>query len=881
MLRHYLAVALRNLRRSPFTAVINVTTLALGLVAFVAAYAVVAFWDGSDRHFANVDRTYVITARLEARDGSISTGTMPQTNELYQRYLRIDFPEFEAIVRANLWNRASSITADGRGARVVAVAVDPEFLDIFELPFVAGDPNTALEGPNSLLLTRAAALRLFGTEDVLGKTVTLGGNLIDATVTGVVGEIPEPSHIGNSPSAALNFDIMAPYGLYERLRDAVNRPQAPAGSPPAAASDDPAGADGTPPANAAAAASGSAPANADAPADAAPAPRNENWLGGYCCTTYAMLKRDSALSAAAINARLRDFAARRMSPEQLRIANLEVGAVPLSSLMVTQLDAQLLGGARGVLSITTVLFALGTLVLLVACVNYANLATARATRRAREIGLRKVIGARRAQLIVQYLAEAALLSAAALAIALAVIALAAPLVYDAVGVDMRLATFGNPWFWLFVTGLLATVTLLGGAYPGFVLSRVRPIEALRIGRVRVGPKFASTVLVGAQFAAASFLLIAVIVMYMQNAALERTGLGSSRDQHLVINNFRPVTGVDSDTLLEELARLPQTKSVTQMGAAPWSDNVNLNLLARSPEVGATTQTAFQNTVGYDFFETLDIPLLAGRTFDREHNDLRPQNPNPENDRPQPTVNVVIDDVLAAQLGFPSPAAAADQLIYFPAGLGEQPQEFRVIGVVGSRPLFLRGLGATSNVYRLGAGSQNVIVRLAAGDIGGGVAAAEATWRRLAPQAPFQRRFMDEMFNESFERFARLSQVFVGLAAFAFFISVIGLFGMAVQVAARRTHEIGVRKSVGARKAQIVGMLLRDFSKPVIVANVIAWPLGYVAAQTYLGVFIQRISLTPVPFIASLVIVVAIAWAAVGSQALRAARANPATVLRFE
>ena len=550
-------------------------------------------------------------------------------------------------------------------------------------------------------------------------------------------------------------------------------------------------------------------------------------------------------------------------------------------MMVTQLDAQLLGGGRGVLSITTVLFALGTLVLLVACVNYANLATARATRRAREIGLRKVVGARRTQLIVQYLSEAALLSAAALVIAVAIVALISPIVYNSVGIDMRLATFGDPRFWFFVIALLVAVTLLGGAYPAFVLSRVRPIEALRVGRVRLGPRFASTLLVGAQFAAASFLLIAVIVMYLQNAALERTGLGSTRDQHLVINNFRPVTGVDGQVLRDELARLPQTKGVTQMGAAPWSDNVNLNLLARSPEEGVATRTAFSNTVGYDFFETMDIPLLAGRTFDQAHNDLPPQGDQRQQGSPQ-TINVVIDDALAEQLGFRSPAEAVDEMIYFPAGLSEQAQPYQVIGVVASRPLFLRGLGATSNVYNLGGpGMQNVVVRLAADDIGGGVAAAEAVWRRLAPHSPFHRRFVDDMFNECFERFARLGQVFVGLAGFAFFISIIGLFGMAVQVASRRTHEIGVRKSVGARKSQLVGMLLRDFSKPVVIANLVAWPLGYIAAQTYLGVFIQRIALTPAPFLMSLLIVVAIAWAAVGSQTLRAARANPATVLRFE
>jgi putative ABC transport system permease protein len=865
VISHYLSIALRNLRRSPFTAAVNVFTLALGLVAFVAAYAVVAYWGNSDRHFANTDRTFVITAHLALRDGSINSGTFPQTTDFYERYLRLEFPEFERIVRARIWNRQASVSADGRGARVVAAAVDPEFLDIFDLPFLAGDPRTALQSPNGLLLTEAAALRLFGTREALGKTVSLGGNLIDATVTGVLAEIPEPSHLGGSESAPLHFEIMAPYALYEQLNAAVNRPPPTANNAPAAA----------PPA----ATDAAAPVD-EAAAETPPPEQNENWLGNYCCTTYAMLKRDTSVSAANLNARLRDFAERRMSPEQLRMASVEVGAVPLSGLLVTQLNVQLLGGASTWLSITTILMGLGALVLLVACMNYANLSTARAARRAREIGLRKVIGAHRTQLIAQYLLEAGVLTAAALALAVGVVALIAPLVDNAVGIDMRAAISSDAGFWWFTGLLLVGVTLLGGAYPALVLSRVRPIEALRLGRVRVGPRFASTLLVGAQFAAASFLLIAVIVMYSQSAALVRTGLGSTRDQHLVINNFRPVTGVDSELLRAELERIPQIKSVTAMGAAPWSDNVNLNLYSRSPDETTSLQTAFQNNVGYDFFTTFDIPVLAGRVFDREHNDLAPQGP-PVPDAP--AVNVVVDRILAQQLGFRSPAEAVDQTIYFPAGLGEPGQQFRVIGVVESRPLMLRGFGATSNSYllRAGTGMQNLVARLSADDIAGGLAAAEAVWRRLAPQAPIQRRFVDDLFEENFETYARVNQVFVGLAAFAFLISVVGLFGMAIQVASRRTHEIGVRKSVGARKMQIVTMLLRDFSKPVIVANVIAWPLGYLASQAYLNVFIQRISVTPVPFVASLIIVVAIAWIAVASQALRAARANPATVLRFE
>ena len=866
MVAHYLRIALRNLLRAPATALINVLALALGLVSFVAAFAVVGYWAHSEQHFQNADRIYVITAQLALRDGSISTGVLPQTNELYERYLRVDFPEFAAIARANPWNREASISADGHGARVAALAVDPEFLEIFDLPFIRGNAATALRDPNSVLLTEAAAIRLFGTTDALGKTVTLGGTLFDATVTGVIGAIPQPSHLGDSATASVHFDLIAPYPLYERLRDAVN-PRSSTPRPKGAA-------DGSDTASGGAQADGAADSQASG---AAPEP--ENWLGGYCCTTYVLLRPSSNFSLAELNSRLEEFGRRHVPAEQQKLARLDVGAVPVGGLMVTQLDAQLFGGSRGWLSVTTLLFALGALVLTVACVNYANLATARAARRAREIGLRKVIGATRLQVMSQYLLEAALLTAASLIVALVTVELLAPPVARAVGIDMRLALFNGTGFWLFVAALFAGVTLLGGAYPALVLSRVRPIEALRLGRQRIGPRFASTLLVGAQFTAASFLLIAVIVIYAQNAGLKRTGLGATHDPYLVINNFSPVTGVENEVLRDEISRLRQAKGVTEIGMEPWSDGVNLALLASTPEDSGTRRTAFQNTVGYDFFKTLDIPLIAGRVFDKAHNDLTARNSDELN--PPPKLNAIVDRALAAQLGFTSPAAAVGQTLYFPSFANRPAQPVEIIGVVESRPLYFRGFGATSNLYLLSDNFSYTLVRLDANDVAGGVAAVDAAWKRLAPQLPLTRRFMDDLFDENYEKFARVDQIFGGLSLFALAISIMGLFGMAVQVAGRRRHEIGVRKSVGAHKRQIVAMLLGDFAKPVVVANLIAWPLGYLAAQTYLSVFIQRIALTPVPSVASLGATVLIAWAAVGSQAWRAARANPAVVLRVE
>jgi putative ABC transport system permease protein len=214
-------------------------------------------------------------------------------------------------------------------------------------------------------------------------------------------------------------------------------------------------------------------------------------------------------------------------------------------------------------------------------------------------------------------------------------------------------------------------------------------------------------------------------------------------------------------------------------------------------------------------------------------------------------------------------------------LGQAAQPVRIVGVVESKPLHLRGAGSTANVYLYRPNLNFKIVRLDANDVQGGLAAIDAMWKRLSPQSPLNRKFMDELFNQNYENFARIGQAFSGLALLAVVISVIGLFGMAVQVAGRRVHEIGVRKSVGARTGQILMLLLRSFSKPVAIANLVAWPLGYLAAQQYLAIFSQRIALTAVPFLASLGLALLIAWLAVGGQAWRAARINPATVLRAE
>lgn len=832
MLGHYLTVAYRDILRQPVATLIGVLTLSLGLVCVVTAYAIVAYLKQSDSQFANADRTYVITANMSFDEGGIRTGTIPVTNWLYADYVIADVPELEAVARS-VGAQDVSISTGDRGLRVFRMIVDPEFTEIFDLPFTAGDPRSALSRPLSVVLREDIARNLFDDADPMGQGLVLA-NQIDVTVTGVFERIPEPSHLKE-------VEFFASWDIW----DAIQRAR---GNPGFESPDIP-----------------------------------ENWFGGYCCTTYALLPADGSITEAGLLERLSGFASRRLTDEELSRATLEVGAVPLAGLALTTVNMVLFGPAGAYVSIATVLFVLGGLVLAVACVNYANLATARAVGRARDIGLRKVVGAHRRQIAVQYLAESTLLVAAAVAIAIVGFYLLIPALRSALEIDLASTDLlSSPWSYLYTVCLLAGVAVLAGGYPALVLSGTRPIEALRIGRVKAGPKRMSTILVGTQFFAASFLLIVLIVMYAQNLELRRNGLGAQTDPLLVIDNASGLTGVTDETLRTELMRIPQVQAVTSAAQAPWDAGINLATFSRSSEPGAVGHSVFSNSVGYDFFAVLEIPLIAGRVFDRaQGGDVAPRFQDRD---PSREIAIVLDRTFVEQLGFASPEAAVGEIIYMPTGPGpegEPAQRMRIIGVVENKPLHLYGIGVSGNSFVLELEHEYQIARIAGDDVSGALAAIDAMWSRLSPSMPRSRRFLDEVFEQTYQAFGRMNQLFTVLALMAFFISIVGLLGMAMQIASRRRHEIGIRKTLGATTRQIVEMLVRSFSKPVVIANLVAWPLGFLAANVYLTVFMHRIPLTPMPFILSLLITILVAWATIAGQALKAARARPAEALGCE
>ena len=848
MFGHYVAVALRNIRTSPFTSAVNVLTLAVGLVCFVTAYAAGKFWSSAEQQFRNADDVYVLTVSIKSRDNSGPAGMRngTATPEVAAEALKSDYPAIAKIARAVTIDRKTMVANGANAVRLYGVSVDPEFLEIFDLPFVAGNARSALSSPRSAVLTREAAARLFGADDPIGKTIVIG-NAVDTTVTGVIDAIPEPSQFGRSANAPLPFDLLASRDVYEAIRPPLF------GLPP-----------------------GARP------------PPDAGWFM-MNVITYVYLPARGELSAESLGRQLHDFAPRHVPAPMLRNQDYDFGLVPARQMLTGTRDFFDTG-----LSFAAVLLVLGGLVLGVACVNYANLATARAARRVREIGVRKALGASPTQIAVQSLCEAAGLTLAALVVALAAFALAQPLVKDLLGANLGATFFSRLDVWPALGALVVAVTLAAGAYPAFVLSRVRPVSAIAVGQARLGSSLFSTLLVGAQFAVASFLLIALTVISMQNAEMRRTALSAIDDPLVVIDNPTNQTRIAVATLRERLSAVPQVRSVTEVLLTPW-EGLLITSVKSSPDPTSPDRFPMVRQVGFDFFDVFNVPVLAGRVFDREHAEdvpmtggLHPQGGPPAASEPPPQ-NIVVDRAFTAALGFATPEEAIDRLVYRAAptvalAAAPPPQPpMRIIGVVEDRSFsfFKSPREVAGAMYTLQADLGVTIARVSGADLEAGLAGIDAAWKQLAPNVAINRRFLDEIFDRAYASYVRVNHLFGTLSVMAFAICVAGLFGMAIFVAGRRRREIGVRKTLGGTTTQMVALLLAGFSRPVLIANVIAWPAGYLAARMYLNQFPQSIPVTSWPFALSVVITVAIAWLAVVGQTLRAARTTPAEVLRNE
>jgi putative ABC transport system permease protein len=687
---------------------------------------------------------------------------------------------------------------------------DPELLRIFDFDYIHGD-EAALEDPSEIVITESMASKYFGTTDVRGKVVTLD-NEFDFTVAAVIRDVPLNSHF-NQEFLGSALQVIAPIKALGRMRDW-----------------DEAG----------------------------------DWdnlsVGNM---TYVLLPEH--LDTAWLDDQLASIF-ERLVPDETREVIAGFFARPLQNANLIIWD--MIG-----LPVVMAIQLLSLLVLIVACVNYTNLATAQSLGRSREVGMRQTMGANKRQLLIQFLVESLTISFIAMVIAIAALEIIIPLFNNAANKAMSI-NYLQTLPWLIVT--TALVGLLAGAYPAWLITRTKPIDALRdIARKGKKGSKVRSVMIGTQFAISAFMLSLVTIVFMQNQKVEESSFAFPRSEIYTLGRLN-VEGIRDrlDTLRHELEAQPNIESAAFSSQAPFEQNNSNWDVAMQPgdEAGKIRMHYMSMTPG--FLETYDIPLLEGRNLSRDiSNDMRLEDSE--------VVNVLVNELALAKLGIDSPADAINQRFY---RISEDSvlREMVIVGIVPTQNV--HGLYNKEKPWlfmyepsRLRIGS----VRITGPDVMEAVGQIESAWKRVIPEYPIQGRFLDEVFNDVYQILRYMNMALAGFAFVALALAMFGLFGLAAFMATQRTREIGVRKVLGANSLQVARLLVWQFSKPVVWALLVALPAAWFASKTYLEFFADRLETPIMILLVSGLIAVLLAWGTVAGHAIRISRSSPITALRYE
>ncbi|HEY0112489.1 MAG TPA: ABC transporter permease [Allosphingosinicella sp.] len=838
MWRNYLTVGLRSLARQRTYAFINIFGLALGLTACVLILLYVRYETSYDNWMEGSDNAFQVQTLYKATDKGGEEMALQVSSIVTGRTLRKDYPD---QVEKLVWVRGFSpiVIQDGQASEIDNLRmVDENLFEIFRVPFIHGTWRSALPDTRSIALSESEAKRRFGTVDAMGKTLTIVDNTgnVDYRVTGVFKDFPKNTHF--PADAVARFDLETQFADRKDALTSWNNQQ--------------------------------------------------GW-------NYVRLR--SPADAELIQRQMPAWEKRNIPDETIGEETLNAGEVQdfrLTNIRDVHLgEAQDASVTPGNDRFTVLTFAvIAFLVLGMACVNFTNLATARASQRAREVALRKVLGAARKQLIVQFLSESVLVASLAMIVALAAVELLLPsfnAFLDA-GIDLRY--FGSGGFFLPLLLLVLAVGLIGGLYPAFYLARFQPARILKANKSAAeseGSGNLRNILVVAQFAVSIGLIICTAVIYSQTVFARTADNGYKREGLLQIGNlgYRGVDRRDGQ-VTEQIRRIPGVEAAarTQIGIDPGGNSVTPVFPAegtRSVDIGAYSVEA-------GFFRAMGMEIVAGRDFSETQGRDDMTTPFPDDPSFQASlqqikergVNVVVTEEATRRLGFRTPQEAVGKNLraaVLPMENGLVP--VTVVGVVRDarfrsihEPLQPIMYGMRRNFFG------DIMVRYS-GDPAAIRSQVEAVWKRTIPQVPFSGRFAEDIVREQYEQEAARGQLFAAFAILAVIIACLGLFGLAAFTAERRTKEIGIRKVLGARSRDIVKLLAWQFSKPVLIANLIAWPVAWWLMRDWLNGFDSRIPLGPTPFLLAGALALAIAIGTIASHALKVARSNPIVALRYE
>ena len=830
MLKNYLTVGLRTLARNRVFALINVLGLAIGMAACILLLLFVRYETSYDAWLPGNEAAFQVQTFSNDPENDRDEASQ-MAPYVVGTTLAKDFPEIEK--RAYMTQGRPVILQAGIATTGDVLIAEPDFLDIVQLPLVRGDNRTALNQPGSLLITQSEAEKRFPGQDAMGQRLSMirAGRTFDYRVTGILKDVPRNSH--------LLVTMIVPF-------DASTYDDQPHFF------------------------------------------KNFGWNSGY---VYVKLR--PGVNAESFVPRMAAWETRNIPKQSFDGAEVNDGdtkdwkLTPISDIHLGEADRGAMTPSNDPRTITT--FALVALLILgMACINFVNLSTARAGQRAREVALRKTLGATRGQLISQFLGESLVVSILAMLVALALVELSLPFLSEFLKADLALAYFGKGGIVLPVISLTVVVGLLAGLYPAFVLSRFEPAAVLKANRGSdpQGSGRMRNALVVGQFAVSITLTICTAVVAAQTFFARSADTGYNRDGLLQIEGIgrkqlKPV----SDALVDAITRVPGVVAAGRTSIGINSDTrintmVRIDGNPRPIELGN-----YSADPGY--FDSIGAKFLAGRNLSkdipRDDSEIPPNDPAAEAVFAERGMNAVLSLTAIEKLGFKSADAAIGKS--FRGSFVDEKFGLVPVTIVGVIPdMRLRSfrdpyeplMFSYDRAYQF-----ELLVRLPAARAGEVRDAVEAVWKRYAPQVPFEARFADEIITAQYDADEARAISFAAFAGLAIFVACLGLYGLAAFTAERRTKEIGIRKVLGARTQDIVRLLVWQFSKPVVIANVIAWPVAWWLMRDWLNSFSDRISLGPQWFIGAGLLALLIATATIISHALRIARANPIHALRYE
>ncbi|UHG92154.1 ABC transporter permease [Spirosoma oryzicola] len=808
MLTSYLKIAWRTLQKQRGLTFINIAGLAVGLACCLLITLYVLDELSYDRYNTKADRIYRVQADIKFGGNDVHLAVTPDP---MGPTLKKDYPQVEQFVRLHqrgtwLVKRAGSPTNLREDNITFA---DSTLFDVFTLPLLTGDPKRALAEPNTVVISESAAKRHFGKQNPVGQILVFDNNE-SYRVSGVMQDMPKNAHFHSDFFVTMLSDKY-PWG---------------------------------------------------------------QWLSNNY-HTYIVLKpgTDPAVFAQNFETVIQKYAgpqAQQMvgvTIDQFRKSGnrLNYWMTPLTDIHLRS-KQQIELAPNGDIQYVYIFSAVALFILLIACINFMNLATARSANRAREVGVRKVLGSERNQLVGQFMTESVLTTVLAMLVALVIVGIALPGFNALAAKEMRIEQLMSPVMLSILVVLPISVGLLAGIYPALFLSSFRPITVLK-GKLNVSFRSAGlrSGLVVFQFMMSIILIVGTIIVYRQLTYIRTKNLGFNRERVLKINDAYALNK-QAETFRQEVLRLPGVVSGSMSGYLPTPSDRSDQSFFPEGQVDQKKAVSMQKwLVDYDYVQTLGMQLTNGRNFSRGFG--------------SDSSGIILNETAAKLFGGKN--IIGKRIATFDNPQNTVLKTYTVLGIVKNFHFesLRRNIGALSLVLEPSTGA--VSFRLSSTDLPALLQQIEAKWKGLAPGQPFSYQFMDDSFDEMYRTEQRVGSIALTFALLAVLIACLGLFGLAAFMAEQRTKEIGVRKVLGATTFSIVGLLSKDFLKLVLIAIVLASPIAWWAMTQWLADFAYKVNLEWWVFALAGTVAVSIALLTVSFQSIKAALMNPVKSLRAE